>query len=164
MFKKLSLIAIVFVIFFASCEDKQTSSDKKNSISPEALLEQRKEDSIQNARDSILELRKKELAQKDQKTAIEKNDLFPIAQEQLMPTLREYGKDNRETKIRIKTAFGNIDVELYRDTPLHRANFIMLVILVTNPSRKPAIIKNGTVLITILSPSFTPIMKDFKRE
>lgn len=127
MFKKLSLIAIVSVLFFASCEDKETSSEKDQPKSAEALQAQRKEDSIQSARDSIFELRKKELAQKDRKTKIEQNDLFPIAQEQLMPTLRAYGEKNPETRVRIKTAFGNIDVELYRDTPLHRANFIMLV-------------------------------------
>ena len=127
MFKKLSLLAIFSVLFFASCEDKQTSSKNEGSDSAEAIETKRKEDSIQNARDSIFELRKKELAKKDETTKIEKNDLFPIAQEQLMPTLREYGRKNPENRIRIKTEFGNIDVQLYMDTPLHRANFVMLV-------------------------------------
>jgi len=35
------------------------------------------------------------------------------------------------------------------------------VILVTKPSRKPAMIKNGTVLITIFKPSLIPMVKDF---
>ncbi len=38
-----------------------------------------------------------------------------------------YGENNPETRVRIITRFGNIEVELYKDTPLHRANFIMLV-------------------------------------
>ncbi len=51
---------------------------------------------------------------------------FPIEQEELIPTLTEYGENNPETRIRIITNFGDIEVSLYRDTPLHRANFIML--------------------------------------
>lgn len=41
--------------------------------------------------------------------------------------LEKYGADNPETKVRIKTNFGDIEVELFEDTPLHRANFIYLV-------------------------------------
>ena len=49
------------------------------------------------------------------------------SQEVLKPFLTEYGKNNPETRVRIKTRFGDIDLELYKDTPLHRANFILLV-------------------------------------
>lgn len=38
----------------------------------------------------------------------------------------EYGKQNKETKVIIKTRFGNIKLRLYEDTPIHRANFIFL--------------------------------------
>ena len=38
----------------------------------------------------------------------------------------EYGKKNKETKVIIKTKFGNIKIRLYNDTPIHRANFIFL--------------------------------------
>ena len=127
MVRQLSLAAIFLILLFASCEDKETSSKNNDSTSPEMLKAQRKEDSIQRARDSIFELRKKELAEDKKKNKIEQNPMFPIAQEELIPTLTEYGKENPETRVRIKTKFGNIDVELYRDTPLHRANFIMLV-------------------------------------
>ncbi|WP_300436330.1 peptidylprolyl isomerase [Christiangramia sp.] len=127
MLRNLSLFSIFLVLVFASCEDKETSSEKNQSRSAEQLKTKRKEDSIQRARDSIFELRKKELAQEEKKTKIEENPMFPIVQEELIPTLTEYGKKNRENRIRIKTKFGNIDVQLYMDTPLHRANFIMLV-------------------------------------
>lgn len=56
-----------------------------------------------------------------------KNDRFPIPQEELIPFLTKYGKENPETRVRIITNFGNIEVKLFKDTPLHRANFIMLV-------------------------------------
>lgn len=40
--------------------------------------------------------------------------------------LTEYGKKNPETKVIIKTKFGNIKLRLYEDVPIHRANFIFL--------------------------------------
>lgn len=127
MFRNLSCIAFFSILFFASCEDKETSSkNDKEMHSAEELRAQEKQDSIKHARDSIFELRKKELAQEEKETKIENNPMFPIAQEELIPTLTEYGKKNLETRIRIKTKFGNIEVQLFRDTPLHRANFIML--------------------------------------
>lgn len=39
---------------------------------------------------------------------------------------REYGKANPETKVILETNQGNIVIQLYQDTPLHRANFIFL--------------------------------------
>ena len=39
----------------------------------------------------------------------------------------DFGKKNKETKVRLKTSFGNIDIQLYNKTPLHRANFIYMV-------------------------------------
>jgi len=38
----------------------------------------------------------------------------------------EYGKLNKETKVVIKTKFGNIKLKLFNETPIHRANFIFL--------------------------------------
>jgi len=35
-----------------------------------------------------------------------------------------YGKENPETHVLLKTRLGNIEIELFEDTPLHRANFI----------------------------------------
>lgn len=40
--------------------------------------------------------------------------------------LTKYGKQNPETKVIIKTKFGNIKLRLYEDVPIHRANFIFL--------------------------------------
>jgi len=40
--------------------------------------------------------------------------------------LEKYGKLNTQNKILIKTRLGNITLELYDDTPLHRASFIFL--------------------------------------
>jgi peptidyl-prolyl cis-trans isomerase B (cyclophilin B) len=40
--------------------------------------------------------------------------------------LTVYGNENLETKVLLKTTYGNIKIKLYNETPLHRANFIML--------------------------------------
>ena len=128
MFRKFYFLILFSVGIFASCEDKQSSLDKDQSqLSPEELKSQSKEDSIQRYRDSLFEVRKQQMAEKEKGSPLENNPDYPIPQEQLIPFLTNYGKENPETRVRIKTTFGNIDIELYRDTPLHRANFIMLV-------------------------------------
>ncbi|HIE46060.1 MAG TPA: peptidylprolyl isomerase [Flavobacteriaceae bacterium] len=38
----------------------------------------------------------------------------------------EYGKQNIETVVEFSTRIGNFTVKLYKDTPIHRANFIFL--------------------------------------
>ena len=40
--------------------------------------------------------------------------------------LNIYGKQNKESKVLLKTRLGNITIQLYDDTPLHRASFIFL--------------------------------------
>ena len=41
--------------------------------------------------------------------------------------LTEYGKQNTENEVVIKTVGGDITIKLYTETPLHRANFIRLI-------------------------------------
>ena len=43
-----------------------------------------------------------------------------------IPFFFEYAKENLEKLIRIKTQFGTITIELFENTPYHRANFIYL--------------------------------------
>ncbi len=40
--------------------------------------------------------------------------------------LTYFGNQNHETKVKINTKFGSMVIKLYEDTPLHRANFLML--------------------------------------
>ena len=50
-----------------------------------------------------------------------------ITNQNVIQRLKTFGKSNPETRILIETTFGNIKLRLYEDTPLHRANFIMLI-------------------------------------
>ena len=42
----------------------------------------------------------------------------------IMTYFTKYGDENPERVVRLKTTLGDIDIELFEDTPLHRANFI----------------------------------------
>lgn len=65
-----------------------------------------------------------------QKTEIKpKYDLKTVilSEENVTDFLTWYGKQNPEKRVLIETQFGNIEIELEKETPLHRANFIYLV-------------------------------------
>ncbi|MFN8356946.1 MAG: peptidylprolyl isomerase [Spirosomataceae bacterium] len=47
-----------------------------------------------------------------------------IDQSQVKEVLTAYGKENPETTVVIETGLGNVEIKLYNETPLHRANFI----------------------------------------
>jgi peptidyl-prolyl cis-trans isomerase cyp8 len=49
-----------------------------------------------------------------------------LTTETAIPFLYEYEKKNKERFVRIITDYGNIDIELFKETPYHRANFIFL--------------------------------------
>jgi peptidyl-prolyl cis-trans isomerase B (cyclophilin B) len=49
-----------------------------------------------------------------------------IRNDNVVERLTQYGKDNPETLADIYTRLGRIRIQLFKDVPLHRANFIML--------------------------------------
>jgi peptidyl-prolyl cis-trans isomerase A (cyclophilin A) len=117
MTRYLSILLCTLFLAFASCEDKEKST--KNITSTPPNTEVSDED----------EPEKESPEQKDQDSQEEEEEKVGplIVQEKFIPFMTKYGEENPETRIRIKTRFGDIDVQLYRDTPLHRANFIYLV-------------------------------------
>ncbi len=58
--------------------------------------------------------------------SLPKPDTNLINNNNVVDKLTWYGKENKETKVKIKTVYGEMIIKLYEDTPLHRANFIML--------------------------------------
>ncbi|SDS46585.1 peptidylprolyl isomerase [Gillisia sp. Hel1_33_143] len=99
----------------ASCEDTQKTK-KINTQDPVSTSVTKKEPVKEVAKNKDI----------DSIDILTKRDKPMLVQEELIPFLTDYGKKNPETKVRIITRFGNIDVELFKDTPLHRANFIFL--------------------------------------
>lgn len=104
--RKLIIYCLGIVLFFGSCEDKKKASQTETEIENEIKTEGEKK----------IESKKEETQN------------FPeITNENAVSFLTEYGEKNPETKVLITTRFGDIEIELYKDTPLHRANFIYLV-------------------------------------
>ncbi|MEN8138142.1 MAG: peptidylprolyl isomerase [Bacteroidota bacterium] len=50
-----------------------------------------------------------------------------LTNENAVDFLTKYGKEHPETIIEISTNYGDMQVKLYEDTPLHRANFLYLI-------------------------------------
>ena len=113
--RKLFIYLIGITFFFGSCEDKKKASQIENEIEIETSVRQEAQEEVSLDNQKI----------EDKKTdSIE----YPeITNENAVSFLTEYGKNNPETKVLISSRFGDIEIELYKDTPLHRANFIYLV-------------------------------------
>lgn len=69
-----------------------------------------------------------EEAQRQAEEAAKKKKTFvKLDEENVVGVLTEFGKDNPETEVVLKTRLGDIRLRLYEETPLHRANFLRLV-------------------------------------
>nr|WP_314753218.1 peptidylprolyl isomerase [uncultured Capnocytophaga sp.] len=66
---------------------------------------------------------------KDTTTTVAEEKIAPVetlTTDNVIPFLNQYEKENKERFVRIITDYGNIDIELFNETPYHRANFIFL--------------------------------------
>ena len=68
----------------------------------------------------------KETAKETAKENQKEEKPFLLDDKNAIPFFFDYAKEHPEKKVRIKTRFGDILVELFEDTPYHRANFIYL--------------------------------------
>jgi len=75
----------------------------------------------------IIEIKEKSIVVASPKTSKIKNRIPRITNATVEEFYTEYGALNTERKVRIKTRLGNIDIELFKDVPLHRANFIHII-------------------------------------
>lgn len=69
---------------------------------------------------------KKAVKKKSKKKVGKKKKDIVITNENAVEFFTEYGKNNPETVIRLSSSFGDIDIELFTNTPVHRANIIYL--------------------------------------
>jgi len=100
-----SFIIIFSCLLFFNCKD---SIPEKKHVSKSVQISSEAKKTIQD-------------------TIIVNTKAFPyLTDENAMDFFLEYGKENKEHKIRISTYFGEIDILLYDRTPFHRANFIYL--------------------------------------
>ena len=70
--------------------------------------------------------RKKTAPQKKPEQKSKKKRIPKLSNDNVKKVLTNYGNKHKENTVLLKTTKGNIKIRLYRGTPLHRANFIML--------------------------------------
>jgi len=87
---------LIPIFIFLSCSEKQPQQEKKEVVAKEIIA-------------PIVEERKLDL----------------ITNDNVVERLTKYGEENPETIALITTSKGEIKIKLYKDTPLHRANFIL---------------------------------------
>lgn len=105
---KLIILALGILMLNIQC-----SNSKKKTLKPlvkEQKTEEEKNDTLKNL---------KKLQEKEEKTIL-------LNDQNAIPFFFNYQKKNLEDKVRISTRFGDIDIQLYKNTPYHRANFIYL--------------------------------------
>ncbi len=104
---KLVILTIGLLILFDQCADSKKKTPKIEDNTKQVKLEKDYDS-------------KKDIEVNDEKSTLLLNDQNAI------PFFFEYQKENLEDKVRISTRFGDIDIQLYQNTPYHRANFIYL--------------------------------------
>ncbi|WP_160114615.1 peptidylprolyl isomerase [Aquimarina sp. AU474] len=114
-FTRSILVFCFSFLLFSNCEDTHSKKNKKNVFK---TASDKKEDTTET-----LFIKKDSL--KSQKN--DDQEPFKLTNENLREFMAVYGKANPETLVRIKTRYGDIDIKLYKKTPIHRANFIYLV-------------------------------------
>lgn len=116
MERPLFIFLALIILIFASCEDKKKSGE--TTVNPTS-------DTLKILNDSLAKKIEEEFEERAE-DLVKKREEPLLTQEELIPFLTKYGQENPETLVLIKTDFGDIKVRLFKDTPLHRANFIFL--------------------------------------
>lgn len=104
-----SLFFLSLILFFSCNEPKKSTAPiltPVDSLVPKKVV----------VKDTISVVPKKKIIRKD-----------TINNVNTVEFLRAYGKQHKETVVLFKTRLGTITVELFEDTPLHRASFVFLV-------------------------------------
>lgn len=126
------LLTFFLCLTILSCNGPNSSTHKKNQGSQDSLKQNDDKAIIekQNAKrtprstgsiqQDYPEIKNDEIEQNREKLPV-------LTQDNVVELLTEFGKQNLQNKVRIKTRFGEISIELFDETPLHRANFIYLI-------------------------------------
>ncbi len=120
-FTRSILTFFICILLFSNCEDKHSKKNKQNvKINTENT----------SANDSEIKKSVQESSKPKESDTTEKaleEEPFKLTNENLREFMLNYGKKNPETLVRVSTRYGDIDIQLYKETPVHRANFIYLV-------------------------------------
>jgi cyclophilin family peptidyl-prolyl cis-trans isomerase len=109
---KLIIFSVVSLFLFSQCSTKKQKKGINSSTEKTTIIQ---------SKDSI-----SKKSNPSQNKEVEKEKPFVLDDQNAIPFFFEYQKQNPEDKVRIETRFGNIDIQLFKNTPYHRANFIYL--------------------------------------
>ena len=110
---KILFVCGCVVTFFIQCEDTKN----KEIVSSKQLVSKQTVIAKKIANDVL----------KSSDTLIPPKQLEKITPKNVVSVLTAYGESNPQTKVTFTTPYGTIAIQLFKDTPLHRANFIYLV-------------------------------------
>ncbi|MBR5167783.1 MAG: peptidylprolyl isomerase [Salinivirgaceae bacterium] len=110
------LISTVLAVVLCACGSQP---------SPQGQQQQNAETSAQTEKPKPKTEKPKQTS--TQKKKADKPKKVRLTEDNVVEELTKYGRQNPEKRVRIITSMGTMVVELYDNTPLHRANFIHLV-------------------------------------
>ncbi|WP_167571741.1 peptidylprolyl isomerase [Aquimarina algiphila] len=118
-FTKSILCFCVSIILFSNCEDTHSKKNKQST--------ERNKDTIRIKETKKINEEVSSKVKADIEEKIYNEEPFKLSNKNLREFMSAYGKENPETLVNIKTTYGDIHIKLYKETPIHRANFIYLV-------------------------------------
>lgn len=79
-------------------------------------------------KEKVIEIPVKEVIQEENTDVVSNSDIpkDSINKKNAVLFLTKYGEAHKESKVLIKTRLGDIKIQLFEDTPLHRASFVFL--------------------------------------
>jgi len=116
----LLIYSCISLFIFCSCEDTHSKKNNPSVITNEEVVSKEK---LDNQKDTL----QAKGIQKNDSLLVSNEEPFKLTNKNMKDFLLQYGKENPETLVRITTTFGDIHIQLYKDSPIHRANFIYLV-------------------------------------
>lgn len=106
----------ILLLFLLTACGQQEAKKTNTGVAREKFVS----DSIKATKEAAALKKKQEEEEKA------KEEEFVLTEENAIPFFFEYQKEHRENKVRVYTRMGNFDLDLYEETPYHRANFIYL--------------------------------------
>lgn len=105
-----SFLILLLTALFLSCQDtKSNDTTTQKAEEKHQVSEEVSEDKTEPL---------------DERSKYGLDTITKLKQEELIPFYTKYAEEEQQTKAVIHTDFGDIEIELFKDTPLHRANFI----------------------------------------
>lgn len=107
------------IIIFSNCEGTHSKKNKQST--------ERNKDTIVVRETKKIHQGVSSETKNNTEDKISDEEPFKLSNKNLREFMNVYGKENPETLVNIKTTYGDIQIKLYKETPIHRANFIYLV-------------------------------------